>query len=253
MGAASYSALPGLLPEGHTTDTLVQLRDRRILIDEKPVLLFAGEIHYFRLARSEWEDRIRKAKDLGCNAIASYIPWLVHEPQEGEFEVQEVAGFIDLCHRHGLWFIPRPGPFIMAEVKNEGIPYWLPERYPEVVPKSWNGERITGKNLNYLNEDFLKAAERWYGAIMPLLAARLQPKGGPVIGVQLDNEIGMLQWVTNQPDLSDDTLCELARWIVTHRPEGRYPFDLNDPEARAKGLRNPTPEVGPLLLRDFGE
>lgn len=232
---------------------MVQLRDRRILIDEKPVLLFAGEIHYFRLDRSEWDDRIRKAKDLGCNAIATYIPWLVHEQEEGRFEVQDVADFIDLCHRHGLWFIARPGPFIMAEVKNEGIPYWLPERYPDVVPKSWGGERISGKNLDYLNEDFLKVVERWYGAVMPLIAERLQPKGGPVIGVQLDNEIGMLQWVTNQPDLSDDTFCDLAKWIVTHRPPDRYPFDLNDPEARAKGLRNPTPEIGPKLLRDFGD
>ncbi len=232
---------------------MVQLRDRRILIDEKPVLIFAGEIHYFRLDRKDWEDRIAKLKNLGCNAVASYIPWLVHEQTEGQFELRDVADFVDLCHHHGLWFIARPGPFIMAEVKNEGIPYWVTEKHPDAIPVSWNGEKVTSKNLDYLNEGFLKAVENWYGAIMPIIAARLQPKGGPVIGVQLDNEIGMLQWVTNQPDLSDDTLCDLAKWIVTHRPASRYPFDLNDPAARAKGLRSPTPEVGPKLLRDFGD
>jgi beta-galactosidase len=232
---------------------VIEIRDRRILIDGKPTLVFAGEIHYFRLRERDWEDRIQKAKDLGCNAIATYIPWVVHEQREGQIDVREVAEFIDLCHRHRLWFIPRPGPFVMAEMKNEGIPHWVYAKHPDAIPVSWNDEKAITPTLDFLHEGFLKDVERWYAAVMPLVADRLQAKGGPVIGVQLDNEIGMLQWVTNQPDLSDDTLCDFARFVIERHGNGRYPFELNDPATRAKHLRQPTPEIGPRLLRDYGD
>lgn len=236
---------------------MVELRDRRLLVDGKPVLVFAGEIHYFRLKREEWEDRILKLKALGCNAVATYIPWIVHEEREGEIDVSAVAAFVDLCHRHGLWFIARPGPFVMAEMKNEGIPYWVYTKFPDAVPVSFRGEKATTKTLDYLHPGYLEAVSRWYGAIMPILAQRLQTKGGPVIGVQLDNEVGMLQWVSNQPDLSDDTLCDFATWLGNRYTKeafsARYPFDLFDPVARAKGLREPKPEYGPNLLRDYGD
>jgi len=198
---------------------MVQLSNRRILIDGKPVLIFAGEIHYFRLQKSEWEDRIVKAKNLGCNAIASYIPWLLHEWKRGEIKVQDVADFIDLCHSHGMWFIARPGPFIMAEMKNEGIPYWVYDEVPEARPITWDGEKGRSKTLDYLAPRYLDACKGWYDGIMPVLASRLQSKGGPVIAVQLDNEIGMLTWVNNQPDLTDHVLHDFEAWLG--KPTGR--------------------------------
>lgn len=243
---------------------MVELRDRRIVIDDKPVLILAGEVHYFRLPKSAWEDRIRKLKALGCNAVATYIPWIVHEEREGDIDLigrlraeNDLGAYIDLCHRHGLWFIARPGPFVMAEMKNEGIPFWMYERYPDTIPVTWKGAKAETRTLDYLSPDFLKGAKRWYEAVMPLLASRLQSKGGPVIAVQLDNEIGMLSWVSNQPDLSDDTLCEFAKWLVgcySHEELAkRYPFDWNDPMPRAMGVRNPKPEIGGVLHRDLGD
>jgi beta-galactosidase len=227
---------------------MIQIAERRIEIDGKPRLIFAGEIHYFRLARNEWEDRILKLKDLGANAVASYIPWLVHEEAEGEFDVSgkfrsenDVAAFIDLCHQHGLWFIARPGPYIMAEMKNEGIPYWVYKKYPELVPLTWKGDRARSKTLDYLAPNFLHAADRWYGQIMPILASRLQPKGGPVIAVQLDNEIGMLSWVNNQPDLSDHVLTDFEVW--QHR-QGLAPIP---------DIRNPKLEFHGRIHRELGD
>ncbi|HEY0867836.1 MAG TPA: beta-galactosidase [Fimbriimonas sp.] len=228
---------------------MVEMRDRRLVIDGKPALVFAGEIHYFRLRRDEWEDRVRKAKDLGCAAIASYIPWIVHEQREGKIDVRDVAEFMDLCIAHGLRFLPRPGPFVMAEMKNEGIPAWVYSKHPDAVPVSWDGDKAVTPTLDYLHPGFLEDVERWYAAIMPVVARRLEH----VLGVQLDNEIGMLQWVTNQPDLSDGTLCDFARWVVGRYGHGRYPFDLDDPAIRARELRNPDPEIGPRLLRDYGD
>ncbi len=239
---------------------MVELKNRRIIVDGKPVLILSGEIHYFRLKQSEWEDRILKAKQIGCNAIASYIPWIVHEQAEGDIDVtgrnrkeHNIGEFIDLCHKHGLWFIARPGPFIMAEMKNEGIPFWVRSKYPEVIPVSWEGKKVETKTLDYLSPTFLKLAERWYGGIIPVLASRLHSKGGPVIGIQLDNEIGMLSWVSNQPDLSDDTLCDFSAWLISNDRSTKYPFDLNDPAPRVAAIRNPAPEYGAALLRDYGD
>ena len=90
----------------------------------------SGEIHYFRVPRLEWHERTSKLRAAGCNAVASYIPWLCHEPVEGQVDLDgttrpelDLGAFIDLCRAHDLYFVARPGPFVMAEMKNEGLPY----------------------------------------------------------------------------------------------------------------------------------
>lgn len=242
---------------------MATLRDKRYVIGGRPRLVLAGEVHYFRLARHEWLDRIRKARQANCNAIASYIPWLYHEEIEGDVDVtgrkaaeRDVGAFIDLCRAEGLWFIARPGPFVMGEVKNEGIPDWVYEKRPEAVPVTWGGRKATSRNLNYLDEDFLAFVDRWYAAIMPVLAPRLDPNGN-VIAVQLDNEIGMLQCWTEEADLSESTLCDFAEWAVAHRPadwlKEAYPFDLGDPVARAKHLRRGDTPTARYFHSDYTE
>ena len=66
---------------------MVTVANKQILIDGKPVIIRAGEIHYYRLEKSEWQDRIDKLKNAGLNTVASYIPWLCHEEKRGEFDL----------------------------------------------------------------------------------------------------------------------------------------------------------------------
>jgi beta-galactosidase len=242
---------------------MVQLKDRQIIIDGKARLLFSGELAYFRLRRGDWEDRVQKAKAMGCNTIATYIPWMVHEAREGDFDLSgrlapenDLGAFIDLVHRHGLYFIGRPGPFVMSELKHEGIPGWVYKNYPDVVPQSWSDvKRITTATVQYNSPDFLKLAERWYSRVMPVLASRLQPNGGPVVGVQLDNEIGMLSWVSNEPDLGEDTLCQFTAWLQAKYPGGelekRYPFPIGDPFARKKAMQDPADGFAGAFYQDY--
>lgn len=230
---------------------MAHFSERKFIVGGKPVIVLSGEVHYFRLKRSDWQDRIDKAKQAGCNCIGSYIPWIYHEEAEGQIDLTglrrpetDLGAFIDLCKQAGLWFIPRPGPFIMAEVKNEGIPDWIYTKYPDAAPVTWGGKKVTSKNLNYLDQGFLKATERWYQAVMPIIRDRLDSRGGNVIAVQLDNEIGMLQCWTEEADLSDDTLCQFAEWAQKKHSgpdlRQRYPFDLGDPIGRAGYLRDGT-------------
>ncbi|MGN6484743.1 MAG: beta-galactosidase, partial [Thermomicrobiales bacterium] len=188
----------------------VALVDKRIEIDGEPRLLISGEVHYFRLDRADWDDRLRRLREAGANTVATYIPWLMHERPDGSFDLDghrvpnlDLGGFIDLAAAHGLLAVARPGPFIMAEMKNEGLPYRLYTDHPEIVPVGWDGNPAPTRTVDYLAPAFLEETRRWYEAVMPVIVPRLHANGGNVIAVQLDNEVGMLSWVSNTPDLTD--------------------------------------------------
>ncbi|SDX14088.1 beta-galactosidase [Paenibacillus sp. CF384] len=242
---------------------MIEIINKQIVIDGKPALIMCGEVHYYRLARSEWQDRIDKLKEAGCNAVASYVPWLCHEPLEGQFDLDghtrpelDLGGFIDLCEANGLYFFVRPGPFIMAEMKNEGIPFWVYEKHPEVIPHGWDGAEATTRTLDYLAPGFLAAARSWYAAVMAVVAPRLHGQGGSIIGVQLDNEIGMLSWVSNCPDLTDHVASDFTEWLgrtyEADKLQERYPVDLSDAEVRLAAIRSPKESYAAELLHDLG-
>ncbi|KQZ90230.1 hypothetical protein ASD62_13945 [Phycicoccus sp. Root563] len=231
---------------------MIQIQDKQILIDGEARVVMAGEIHYFRVAREEWEQRILLLKEAGCNTVASYIPWLWHELPDGTIDVtgatrpeRDIGAFINLCAEHGLWFVARPGPFIMAELKNEGLPFRLYTDHPEIVPVGWDGKQTPSRTVDYLAPAYLDECRRWFGAVLPLIARRLQPNGGNVIAVQLDNEIGMLAWVTNSPDLTDDLVADFARWAVA-RHGGDAPYPLS-----GTAIRTPGEEDAGVLRQDL--
>ncbi|GGF98005.1 beta-galactosidase [Paenibacillus abyssi] len=242
---------------------MIEIKNKQIVIDGKPQLIMCGEIHYYRLERKDWQDRIDKLKAAGFNAVASYIPWLCHEPVEGEVDLEgktraelDLGGFIDLCQENGLYFIARPGPFIMAEMKNEGLPHWVYTKHPDIVPVTWDDRPIPTKTIDYMAPEFLQEARKWYAAVMPVLAVRLYGKGGNIIGVQLDNEIGMLSWVSNSPDLTDTVLGHFASWLELEYDawalERRYPFSLKRKEGLKKAVQSPEEEYAAQLLHDLG-
>ena len=182
----------------------------------------AGEVHYFRLHREDWADRLDKLVAAGCDAVAAYMPWLVHETNAGEIDLtgatshyRDLVGFLDLAAERDLLVIARPGPFVMAELKNEGLPFRVYRDHPAALPVGWDGAPAPSATLDYLEPGYLADAERWYAAIMPVLAERQVSRGGPVVAVQLDNEVGMLSWVTNTPELTDSFLTGLAERVQT--------------------------------------
>ena len=238
---------------------MVEVRERQIQIGGVPQLLISGEIHYFRLPRDQWEDRILKLKAAGGNSVASYIPWLCHELEDGTIDLTgrsrpelDLGAFIDLCARHDLWFFARPGPFVMAEMKNEGIPYRVYDDHPEVVPVGWDGAPAPARTVDYLAPAFLQAVRDWYGAVMPMLAKRLQPAHGNVIAVQLDNEVGMLSWVTNTPDLTDFVLADFRQWLEARHGAGVVMSRYGLAADFANNVRSPSSAVAGDLMRDLG-
>ena len=198
---------------------MVTYKNGQIFIDGKPQLLLCGEIHYYRLTPDQWEDRLDRLQECGMNAVATYVPWVLHEMTEGNIDLHgkteprlNLDAFIQLCESRGLYVFLRPGPFIMAEMKNDGIPFWVYEKYPDALPVSFDGAGPTTPTLDYSNKGFLAATKSWYKACMGLAAKYMYPKG-KVIMVQLDNEVGMLSWVSNRPDLNDGVLKGFAAYL----------------------------------------
>ena len=83
------------------------------------------------------------------------------------------ATFVMLCGRLGLQAIVRVGPFAHGECRNGGIPDWL---YGRPFAVRSNDER------------YLAYVRRLYGEIAQQIDGLLFKDGGPVIGIQLENE-----------------------------------------------------------------
>ena len=239
------------------TTASVDLVNKRIEIDGTPRLLISGEVHYFRLDRTDWDDRLRRLKKAGANTVASYIPWLMHERPDGTFDLDghtepnlDLGAFIDLAAEHGLFFMARPGPFIMAEMKNEGLPYRLYTEHPEIVPVGWDGKPAPTRTVDYLAPAFLQEVHHWYEAVMPVIVPRLHANGGNTIAVQLDNEVGMLSWVSISPDLTDGVLRDFRAWLGDGA--SAYHFGDADDAAFAQGVRSPESAYAGILMRDLG-
>ncbi|MEQ2170572.1 hypothetical protein GOODEAATRI_001665, partial [Goodea atripinnis] len=78
----------------------------------------SGSIHYSRIPRAYWKDRLLKMYMAGLNAIQTYVPWNYHEESPGQYDFsgdRDVQYFLKLAQEIGLFVILRPGPYICAE------------------------------------------------------------------------------------------------------------------------------------------
>jgi beta-galactosidase len=234
---------------------MIELRRRQWIIDQTPRILFSGEVHYFRLHRRDWRARLEELRTTGAQAVATYIPWVVHELPDGSVDVtgrtadwRDLGAFCDLAHELGLYVIARPGPYVMAELQHEGLPHRV-THLARADATTWQGRQLPTADLDYLSPVFLAEVERWYDAVLPVLASRLQPDGGPVIGVQLDNEIGMLAWVSNSPVINARVAADLVAWLEVTGRAHRHPGLT--PEAALAYLQQPPAAYGAVVAEDL--
>ncbi|MEW5987921.1 MAG: beta-galactosidase [Chloroflexota bacterium] len=227
-------------------------------LNDQPQLIQAGEFHYFRTPPDQWSHRLGLLKAAGFNALASYIPWLWHQLEEdvSDFDghshpMRNLAGFLDLAAGMGLWIIARPGPYIMAETINEGLPPWVFTTYPQVafVSQDQKAQNIA----SYLHPDFLACVKKWYRAIFSVLTPRQVTHGGKIILIQLDNEMGMMQWVRNILDTNPDTLARFAEFLNNtygRQLTERYPTRAL-PNFLKEGILRPGEPYGALIVEDY--
>jgi len=148
-------------------------------LDGKPLQIISGAIHYARVPRAYWRDRLQKARAMGLNTVETYVFWNEHETSPGQFDFSgqnDIAEFIREAQQEGLYVILRPGPYVCAEWEFGGYPSWL-LREPGMVVRS-------------SNPAFIAATDRWLHRLGKELAPLQSGNGGPIIAVQVENEYG---------------------------------------------------------------
>lgn len=66
----------------------LEIRSDGLLLDGKPFRVICGSMHYFRFFPQYWEERLILLKNFGLTAVETYVPWNVHEPQEGVYNFE---------------------------------------------------------------------------------------------------------------------------------------------------------------------
>ena len=165
-------------------------------VDGKPTSLLSGEFHYFRVPKADWRTRLLLLKESGANAVATYIPWIIHEPEEGtilfdDIPERSLTEFLSLCCELEIMVIARPGPYCYSELCRDGLPLWLADHYPEMIARR-PGAPDSRQVISYLHPLFLEKARRYIRAVDQLLKPFLVTNGGCVVSIQADNEIGGL-------------------------------------------------------------
>lgn len=145
----------------------------------QPFRLLSGALHYFRVVPEYWQDRLLKLKACGLNTVETYIPWNLHEPEEGKFTFEgnaDIESFVRLAGELGLYVILRPSPYICAEWEFGGLPAWL----------------LADDNMqlrcNY--QTYLSKVDAYFDELLPRLRPLLSTQGGPVLALQVENEYG---------------------------------------------------------------
>jgi beta-galactosidase len=166
-------------PQGH----VLTADSQALYLDGQPWIPMAGEFHFTRYPRGEWRDELLKMKAGGLNTVSTYVFWIHHEETKGEFNWsgrRSLRDFLQLCQEVGLKAIVRIGPWAHGEVRNGGFPDW--------VQKS-------GTKLRSADPAFLALVAPFYQQMAEQMKGLLWKDGGPVIAVQLDNEVSNVPYL----------------------------------------------------------
>lgn len=199
---------------------MITFDDKGFQINGQDGYLISGEFPYFRVPKSDWKRRMKLFLETGGNCIASYAPWLIHEPEDGRIvfddcDCRDLRAFLETAKEVGLNVIIRPGPYVYSELTNAGLPSWLIEKHPQILALDIHGKPIRDYAVSYLHPVFLEKARRWYRAFAEEIKPYLASNGGPIAMVQVDNELSGIHLWSNSMDYNPET-------IGLGKEDGRY-------------------------------
>ena len=192
------------------------------LLDGKPFVVKAAELHYPRIPQPYWDQRIKLCKALGMNTICLYVFWNAHEPQPGvyNFEGQnDLAAFCRLCQDNGMYVILRPGPYVCAEWEMGGLPWWL----------------LKKKDIRLREDDpyFIERVALFEKAVAAQVKDLTIQNGGPILMIQVENEYGSYgeskKYVSQ---IRDIVRKEYGPDITLFQCDWASNFELNSPASR---------------------
>ncbi len=198
-------------PDGAT----LTLDSSSLLLNGKPWTPVMGEFHFTRYPENEWREELLKMKAGGIDIVSTYVFWIHHEEIEGQFDwsgSRNLRRFIQTCQEAGLKAFVRCGPWDHGEVRNGGFPDWL-------LAKGW---KTRSNDTNYLDK-----ARIFYGEIAKQLDGLFWKNGGPVIGIQFENEYkGPAEHMLTLKHMGQEVGLDVPIYTRTgwNQPRGRMPF-----------------------------
>ncbi len=167
-----------------------EIRDGNFWADGKPIQIHSGEMHYARIPKPYWRQRLQMMKAMGLNAVATYVFWNYHETEPGVWDFKtgnrDVAEYIKIAQEEGLFVILRPGPYVCAEWDFGGYPWFL--------------AKVPGMVIRTDNPQYLAATKAYFTALYGQVKHLLVSNGGPIVMVQGENEFG--SYVAQRKDIS---------------------------------------------------
>jgi beta-galactosidase len=173
--------LPAIAQPAPVTDHTFTTQGDHFILDGKPFKVLSGELHYARIPREYWHARLKMAKAMGLNTVATYVFWNVHEPTPNHFDFtgnNDLAAFIHAAQQEGLYVILRAGPYSCAEWELGGLPSWL------------LADPASAAAIRSNDPAFMVPAERWINRLAQEVAPLQIGNGGPILMTQVENEYG---------------------------------------------------------------
>lgn len=150
---------------------------RYLTLGGEPILPVMGEMHFSRVPREHWRDVLLKMKAGGITIVSCYLFWNHHEEREGQFDWsgdKDFRGFVQLCASLGLWVYPRIGPWSHGEARNGGTPDWILRK-----------QLLVDRSNDPVYQHYVT---RYFHEIGLQMQGLLYKDGGPIVGIQLENE-----------------------------------------------------------------
>jgi len=166
----------------------------RLVVDGKPFLMIAGELHNSTCGGLEYMRPVwRRMAEKNLNSVIATVSWELVEPEEGKFDFILVDSTIIGAREAGLklvliWF---------GSWKNAGsvyIPSWVKKdykKYPRVIDEDGKPLEI----LSTLGKESEKADTKAFAALMKHI--KEVDNDHTVIMMQVENEIGVLDYDGN--------------------------------------------------------
>lgn len=151
------------------------LTSRFLCREGQPWIPVSGELHYSRVPRDRWDERLRFMRSGGVTVVSTYVPWIHHVPRRGAptFDGNlDVAAFVDLCRATGMEVVLRIGPWVHGEMRNGGFPDWVQQ-----APVAHRRD----------DPAYLRLVREWFGQLGAALGGRCTPAN--VLAIQLENEL----------------------------------------------------------------